>query len=88
MTTKPTRRRPKPEPVPLAARVKKARALLVKRGGAKIPGGFFQPDAAEALDYLHRHKYDPTRVGCLARALIETAARERKRAARTKPRKP
>lgn len=85
MTTKPIRRRTKPEPVPLAARVKKTRALLVKRGGVKIPTGFFQPDAAAALDYLHKRGFGTTRVGCIARALLEAETREREIAASKKP---
>lgn len=66
--------------VPLAARVAKSRAALVKRGGSKIPGGWLQPEPAMALKFLHAHGYAPTRVGCIARALDEAADRERKRA--------
>lgn len=70
------------DPVPLSDRVRQSRERLVKRGGCKIPAGFFQPGPAEALEFLHRHGYDPTRVGCMARALEEAAARLRQKVAR------
>lgn len=88
----PARKRPgrsAGEPVPLAERVAKSRAALEKRGGAKIPSGWLQPDAAKALDYLHKHAYAPTRTGCIAKAVTEAAERSKshvgKRSRKEKP---
>lgn len=80
----PKSRRPTPPgaPVPLGERVKKSRAALVKRGGAKIPGGWLQPGPADALRYLYKSGYAPTRVGCIARALTDAAKLAKRRAAR------
>lgn len=91
MNTKKTnqvkRRRYAGEAVPLADRVAKSRAALVKRGGARIPSGWLQPVPAKALHYLHTHGFDPTRVGCIAQALVEAAEtlRKRERSPRKKP---
>lgn len=84
MSTKKTnqvkRRQRAGEAVPLADRVAKSRAALEKRGGARIPSGWLQPEPAKALHYLHARGFDPTRVGCISRALVEAAETLQKRA--------
>ncbi|KKO71828.1 hypothetical protein [Kerstersia gyiorum] len=65
----------KPAPVPLAERVRKSEAELRKRGGRRLPGGSLQPDAAQALDALMLAGYAPSATACIARALLEAAAR-------------
>lgn len=86
MKTKVTRAAKRERPSMNAARVKKSRALLVKRGGAKIPGGWLQPEPAAALHTLHESGYAETRVGCIALALVEATERQRRREERRKTR--
>lgn len=64
-----------------AERVKKSRAALVARGGAKLPGGCLQPKPAAALRELCEAGYSDTRTGCIARALVEAAERHRRASA-------
>lgn len=73
------RLRPAGGVVPLADRVAKSRAALEKRGGVKLPTGWLQPEPAHAMEYLLSHGYATTRIGCIAKALFDTAEALRNR---------
>lgn len=46
----------------------------VLAGGRRLPGGILPPEAAQALESLLDRGYADSRVGCIAKALIEAAA--------------
>jgi len=54
-----------------AQRVAKARQSLVQRGGRRIPTGYIQPDAAQALEALVSAGYAPSAVGAISQALLD-----------------
>lgn len=47
----------------------------IKAGGCRLPGGVLPADAARALEKLVAVGYAASRTGCIARALVEAAAR-------------
>ena len=47
----------------------------IERGARRIPGGLLPPEAAAALDRLQATGYGASAAQCIARALIEAAAR-------------
>ena len=58
-------------PIPKAETVARARAALEARGGIRIPTGWLQPEAAQALKALVAAGYAETRVGAIAQALLD-----------------
>lgn len=69
----------KPQPVPLADRVRASEARKVEAGGRRMPGGVLPPDAATALERLQAAGYADSATGCIARALVEADRRQRRR---------
>jgi hypothetical protein len=58
------------------ARASEARAR--ERGGRRLPGGTLQPEAASALAKLQANGYAESATGCIAKALVEAAKRNRR----------
>jgi len=65
----------KPEPKPLAERVRASEARKIKQGGRRMPGVVMPPDAAAALDKLQAAGYGDSASGCIFRAIVEAAER-------------
>lgn len=61
-------------PLTPAQRVARAQAALVERGGRRMPSGYLQPDAAQALQKLVASGYAPSPVAVISKALLSTAA--------------
>lgn len=59
-----------------AQRVEDSRRRAILRGAIYTPRGMLPGDAADALYWLHEHRYAHSLTGCIARALIEAAERE------------
>jgi len=67
-------------------RVEDSRRRAILRGAISTPRGMLPPDAADALHWLRDRGYATSLTGCIARALIDAAERERSTAsADTKP---
>ena len=62
------------QPLTPAERVARAQAALVERGGRRMPSGYLQPDAAQALQKLVASGYAPSPVAVISKALLSTAA--------------
>ena len=60
-------------PSPKYSRAHEARQL--QRGAVRLPGGMLPPEAAEALESLLAAGYARSKVGAIARALIEASGR-------------
>lgn len=58
-------------PLTPAQRVRRAEAKLKEAGGRRIPGGFLQPDAAQALDALVSSGYARSPVAAISTALLD-----------------
>lgn len=58
-------------PLTPAQRVRRAEASLKERGGRRIPGGFLQPDAAQALADLVGSGYAASPVAVISAALLD-----------------
>lgn len=56
-------------------RVSRAHKKLIEAGGRRMPSGYLQPDAAQALDRLIAAGYAPGPKGCIDAALLEAAKR-------------
>ena len=61
-------------PSPKYSRAHEARQL--QRGAVRLPGGMLPPEAAEALESLLAAGYARSKVGAIARALIEEAGKQ------------
>lgn len=59
-----------------ADRVADSRARAIERGAIRTPRGVLPPDAAQALDALMQSGYATSRTACIARALVQAAARK------------
>lgn len=62
-------------PLTPAQRVRRAEAKLKEAGGRRIPGGFLQPDAAQALESLVQSGYAASPVAAISAALLDARAR-------------
>lgn len=49
----------------------------IASGARRLPGGLLPPEAARALDTLRARGYAGSLIGCIARALVETATRRK-----------
>ncbi len=58
-------------PLTPAQRVRRAEAALKERGGRRIPGGYLQPDAAQALESLVQSGYAASPVAVISTALLD-----------------
>ena len=58
-------------PLTPAQRVARAQTALVARGGRRIPSGYLQPDAAQALDALVASGYARSPVAAISAALMD-----------------
>lgn len=56
-----------------AERVRRANAALIARGGRRMPDGYLQPDAAQALAALIESGYAPSPVAVISKALLSAA---------------
>jgi len=54
-----------------AARVRKAEATLKERGGRRMPSGYLQPDAAQALVDLVLAGYGKSPLAVISAALLD-----------------
>lgn len=52
-------------------RVARSNAALLARGGRRIPGGYLQPDAAQALEALVASGYARSLVAAISTALLD-----------------
>ena len=59
-------------------RVARCNAALVARGGRRIPGGYLQPEAAQALADLTQAGYGKNKVDIVSRALLDAQRRLKK----------
>ena len=55
-----------------AQRVRKAQQALKERGGRRMPSGYLQPDAAQALADLVASGYGASPVAVISAALLDT----------------
>ena len=62
------------QPLTASERVRRANAALVARGGRRMPDGYLQPDAAQALADLVATGYAPSPVAVIAKALLFATA--------------
>lgn len=56
-------------------RVARSNAALLARGGRRIPGGYLQPAAAQALADLAQADYGKNQVDIVSRALLDAQRR-------------
>ena len=56
-----------------ASYVRASEARAIEAGARRTPRGILPPDAARALDSLHKRGYADSLTGCIARALVEAA---------------
>lgn len=54
-----------------AARVRRAEATLKERGGRRMPSGYLQPDAAQALADLINAEYAKSPLAVISAALLD-----------------
>lgn len=66
------------QPLTPAQRVARAQAALVERGGRRIPSGYLQPDAAQALESLVQAGYASSPVSVISAALLDVAKRRKR----------
>lgn len=59
------------EALTLSQRVRRAESSLKERGGRRMPNGFLQPDAAQALADLVQAGYAPSPVAVISAALLD-----------------
>ena len=62
-------------PLTPAQRVARAQTALVARGGRRIPSGYLQPDAAQALESLVQAGYAASPVAAISAALLDAQKR-------------
>lgn len=58
-------------PLTPAQRVRRAEKALLERGGKRIPSGYLQPDAAQALADLVASGYADSPVAAISAALLD-----------------
>lgn len=58
-------------PLTPAQRVARAQSALVARGGRRMPNGYLQPDAAQALETLVKAGYAASPVAAISTALLD-----------------
>lgn len=56
-----------------AQRVKRSQGALIARGGRRMPSGYLQPEAAQALSDLVATGYAPSPVAAISKALLSAA---------------
>lgn len=59
-------------------RVARSNAALLARGGRRLPGGYLQPEAAQALADLTQAGYGKNKVDVVSRALLDAQRRLKK----------
>ena len=64
----------------LAQRVRRAEASLKERGGRRMPNGYLQPDAAQALDDLVTNGYALSPVAAISAALLDARKKAKRKA--------
>ena len=64
----------------LAQRVRRAEASLKERGGRRMPNGYLQPDAAQALDDLVATGYALSPVAAISAALLDARKKAKRKA--------
>jgi len=64
-----------------AQRVRKAQQALKERGGLRMPSGYLQPDAAQALSDLVASGYGASPVAVISAALLDA----KRKITRSKP---
>lgn len=69
----------KSAPMPLADRVRKSEAKSIEAGAARMPGGLLPADAASALDQLLANGYSGSKVGVIAKALLDAQKKLKKK---------
>lgn len=63
-----------------AQRVRRAEASLKERGGRRMPNGYLQPDAANALDALVATGYALSPVAVISAALLDAQRKVNRKA--------
>lgn len=59
-------------------RVARSNAALLARGGRRLPGGYLQPEPAQALADLTQAGYGKNKVDVVSRALLDAQRRLKK----------
>lgn len=70
---------PRPAPQTVAQRVRASERKAAQAGAQRLPGGMLPPDAAQALEQLLASGYAPSKMQCIAAALMAVAARQARR---------
>jgi hypothetical protein len=65
------------KPMTPSERVRRANAALVARGGQRMPGGYLQPDDAQALRELVAMGYAVSPLAAICKALQDARARQK-----------
>lgn len=69
----------KPQPKPLAQRVRESEARSLDAGAVRTPGGLLPADAAVALNELVESGYAASKTAVIAKALLEARKRLKKK---------
>lgn len=62
-------------PLTQSEKVQRSNAALLARGGRRLPGGYLQPEAAQALADLTQAGYGKNKVDIVSRALVDAQRR-------------